>query len=101
MKVVLKPSVLDAIYERISDAKRCNRKVDYILVTRQEYDEVRCEAVPNWALSAAAIPRDVTVRTVELEHPYKKYDSYRFASYETLYGFPLYVVPPEYISNKE
>ena len=38
MKVVLKPTVIDEIYERIDDAKRNHREVAHILVLRSQFE---------------------------------------------------------------
>jgi hypothetical protein len=97
MKVVLKPSILDEIYKRIRDAEMSHRKVDYILVTPQEYDDVRYQARPDLGLSPSSMPSDAKFQTIELDSPYQRYSKIRFASHDTLFGFPLYVVPPEYI----
>lgn len=96
MKVVLKPTVIDAIYERIDDAKRRNREVDYILVTSEEYAEiVRWSSSPQ--RSAHISPSYEAFQTISLENLHQKHATKRFASQGKLLGFTLYVVPPEYI----
>ena len=96
MKVVLKPSILDAIYNRIKEADARNRKVDYILVTPEEFDEIRYEASPNISpLSMGRNPcAEVEFKTVTLTNRCDPHGPKRtFASHNTLFGYPLYVVP--------
>jgi len=98
MKVVLKPSILDEIRKRIQEAMMNHRRVDYILVTPQEYDDVRNQVSPSWyGLTSSSMPSDATFKIIELDHAYERYAKRRFASHETLMGYPLYVVPSEYI----
>jgi len=97
MKVVLKPSIIDEIYKRIRDAEMGHRKVDYILVTPEEFDEIRYQARPN--LSPVAMDyrnpfAEVSFKTVTLTDRTDPCGPKRtFASHNTLFGYPLYVVP--------
>jgi len=96
MKVVLKPTVLDEIYERIDDATRRNRKVAHILVTPEEYAEiVRWSASPP--RSANLSPSADKLPTILLENPHQNYAARRFTAHTKFLDLPLYVVPPEYI----
>lgn len=97
MKVVLKPTILDAIYERLDDAKRRNREVAHILVTPEEYAEL-VRWSPSELRSANLSPNADKLPTVLLENTHQNYAARRFTSHTKFLEFPLYVVPPEYIS---
>jgi hypothetical protein len=90
MQVVLKPSVLDEIHKRLSEADRRNRKVDHIIVSPEEYAELRGNIAcpPMFSQNPC-----VEMKTITLGRGLERM---RFASRETLYDYPLYVVPAEY-----
>lgn len=100
MKVVLAPSILDEIYRRIHDAERSRRKVEHILVTPSEYDQVCHEIRPHWmdmplSASSASETKFKTVSLLPKNQDYSR--RLTFVPHGKLFGFDVYIVPPEYI----
>lgn len=112
MKVVLKETVFDRIVERIRQARRDNRKVDYIVVSETEYRELRDDARLYSALSnclkfaaPGEVQRDATFRTWEFRlRPQRNHRPplppyIRVASFEEFMGYPLVAVPDDYMPD--
>lgn len=95
MKVVLKASICEAIHARLIEAQRRNRKVDYILVTPEEYADLRREV--NSPLGWGHAPTD-SFRTIELKNPSptREYPYVRFPIAGQYQGFDLFVVPSRF-----
>lgn len=107
MKVVLKTTVLDRIIEDIDKARRAGRLVDYVLVTPEEYAQLRNDGRADRVVENNLYrfpPRDVspcdTFKTWDFAyqgtHPNLHGRSIRVPGNETIYGYPLLVVPAEY-----
>ena len=104
MQVVLKPSVIDAIHKRLAEAERQYRKVDHIIVTPEEFNEIKYMTdvrVSFLSPLSKVVDPYMTFKTIELKHPTKVGQRMRFASHETLFGHPLYVVPAEFTSSHD
>ena len=113
MKVVLKVTVYDRIYADILKAQRDRREVDYVVVSREEYDELRLDYrsygalesphlrfVANPAEATKAMDAKYTVYTFERMTPLSRDSDYRVIrvpSHETFMGKPLVVVPKEFM----
>lgn len=100
MKVVLAPSILDEIYSRIRDAERSRRTVEHILVTPSEYGQVCREVRPHWmdmpmSGASASEAKFTTVSLLPKNQDYSR--RMTFAPHGKLFGFDVYIVPPEYI----
>jgi hypothetical protein len=113
VKVVLKVTVYDRIYADIQKAQRERREVDYVVVSREEYAELRLDDrsygalespyslfVANPAEAVKAMDAKYTVyefrRTAPRTSP-SDYEVIRSPSHETFMGKPLVVVPKEYM----
>jgi hypothetical protein len=99
MKAVFKKTALDRLYEIIEDAARNRKKIDYLLLTPQEFDEVRDACSFPWKLYHDASPcPDMSIRTVELQHKSRHWaDARRFmVSTYKFHGFDIVVAPSEY-----
>jgi hypothetical protein len=105
MKVHLKETVLDRIIERVYQAKRDNRVVEYITVTPPEYAELRNDGRARVYVQndySFMRPSDIdcgatTLDTLDFDVKPKAGDCmgqrYRVASHEKFMGVPLFVVP--------
>lgn len=108
MKVVLKASVLEAIQKRIDEAKRNRREIEHIIVSEEEYAQLRHECYRgeldmgfNNYMRNPCAEMSMTMRTIDLDDPSypnsARNPKMRFASRnEKLYGFDLYVVPARF-----
>lgn len=101
MKVVLKASILDAIYKRIEAAKRDRREILHIIVTEEEYAQLRHECYRgelDMGFSFYNKPDfNMTVKTIDLDDPDRRdYGRTRFLTREKLLGYDLYVVPERF-----
>lgn len=105
MKVVLQTTVLDRIREDIRKADQTGRRVDYIAVTQDEYNDLRSDVrvrglmTNAWdfpSYSASMAEATFHTRDFEKRSGYIGQSRMRFASREQLYGSPLFVVPQEY-----
>ena len=110
MKVHLKLTVLDRIREKLSNVERQNRKAEAITVTRAEYAELQADErlwgvlgrpCFNFVPGPGTEP-DARVYHTRDFHPlvgsqYRHHRTIRVASYESLYGVPLFVVPEGYV----
>lgn len=109
MYVHARKSALELVIERITELKRQNRIPEYVLVTRDEYTEIRDDRRvysylenPMTRWDPKSMPLESKVNTVTLKHrrPERysdRYQHYTFASHESFMGLPLYVVPAEYM----
>lgn len=113
MKVVLKVTVYDRIYNDILKAKHDRREVDYVVVSHEEYKELRLDyrsydALESPHLRFVANPAEAREfmdakykvyefrRTAPRTSP-SDYEVIRAPSHETFMGKPLVVVPKEYM----
>lgn len=117
MKVVLKPSLLSRVWDRIKAARRDNREIDYILLTDVEYTQLRCETrkgeyrdefellpFPSGPSDTAAQAADAKLFTLQLRdpwfvnHPYYRGgpEYVKFARRGELFGCSVYVVPERF-----
>lgn len=113
MKVVLKETVFDRIMERIHQARRDNRKVDYIVVSETEYRELRQDDRHYYMMSnclkfaaPGEVQRDAKFRTWEFRLRKEHWNDRRFgaecvrvASSEEFMGYPLVAVPDDYMPD--
>lgn len=108
MKVVLKASILDEVHKRIAAAKRERRIIEHIIVTDEEYAQLRHECFRgelDMGFSMYSNPCaeiSLTVNTIELDDPDARHDRCcsprrRFLSREKLMGYDLYVVPARFL----
>jgi hypothetical protein len=102
MKAVYLRTATDRIYGLIVTAQRENRKIDYILLTPQEYDELRRDnhrdfSYPSYGKSYSDIC-NATYDTVTLEDKRYPYNRPFRAAVEpvTFQGYRLVVAPAEY-----
>lgn len=94
MQVVLKPSVIDEILKKLTDAERMNRKVDYIRVTPEEMDEIHHHVHGAFSWQYRGDKTDARYTTITLTDGRDPHGPKRtFASSYQLFGHPLYVVP--------
>ncbi|BAP34915.1 hypothetical protein AVU43_gp21 [Ralstonia phage RSJ5] len=109
MKVILKTTVVDRILESLSAARRDRREPDCIVVTHEEYAELRKDMRGDYVLQsrlAACLTRSdpptydpIPVRYFERINHYCYPDARRCiaaVSDYTFHGIPLYVIPKEY-----
>lgn len=111
MHVAIKQTVLDRILKRIGEIKLQNREPEYVVVSHEEYDELRSDRrmwrytapCPSLLSQYRHSVADVSIRTREFPlrdshrgrpdtHPF-----IRTYSRETFMDLPLYVVPSEYM----
>lgn len=110
MKVVLKTTVLDRINEDIAKAKQAGRLVDYVLVTPEEFSQLRYDLRADRVI-ASTVFRYVAGPQEVVQDPttFKCWDfayqgvtpqlhgrRIRVTSSDTIHGYPLLVVPAEY-----
>lgn len=111
MKLVFKDSIFDILNKRIYDAKRANKKIDYILVTEEEYADMRADRDymhcmdyrvnynPCAEINLGSM--DATFRTIRLEEPSRGRPGSRpyvnFASHLKFQGYDIYVVPARFM----
>lgn len=98
MKAVFKKTAVDKLYEILANAERDRKKIDYLLLTPEEYDEVRHYCTYPWALQHSYEISDMTVRIVELTPRGRDWRStYRFpVSPYKFHGHDIVVAPAEY-----
>lgn len=110
MKVVLKVTVYDRISADIQKAHHDRRVVDYVVVSQQEYDELRVDDRSYGALESPYmrftpnhdIAADATMRVYTFERTTPRTtaagrNAIQVVSYETFMGKPLVVVPKEFL----
>ena len=111
MKVVPKPSILARISKEIGELSSKGREPDYIVLTRKEFDELRNEVRvhtvyrSSWDCLLDKDPKAIGCATfVAREFPlrpdwkatHRGAEFIRVPQEGTLFGHPLFVVPPEY-----
>lgn len=101
MKAIFKKTAVDRIYEIISNASRYNKKIDYILVTPEEFLELRMDYRVFSPTSRFSNHSDseVEFRCVDLENKERPGCSgrYRFPIEPMQFnGFDIVVAPKEF-----
>jgi len=101
MKVVYKKTILDKLNEKKLEAERSRKKIDYFLLTPEEWDELRSvclwELTPTYDFSRwndPSPPKAVSYETVELGSGYRK-TRFIFQHY-TVLGERIVVAPTEF-----
>jgi hypothetical protein len=111
MKIVFQDSIIDIIAKRLHEGRAANKKAQYILITEEEYAELRsdhrffqhCDDGMRAYFSASSpseAMRNETVRTIELVDPAanrQQRSHYRFMSTMKFQGVDVYVVPARFM----
>jgi hypothetical protein len=106
MKVVFKVTVYDRIVERLHEGVRQGRKPEYIVVTREEYAELRNDERTysslsprfNYLTPSERAPAEATFTVREFPRTsggdcLNRHDRIRVVSHENFQGVPLFGVP--------
>ncbi|SEJ84829.1 hypothetical protein [Achromobacter sp. NFACC18-2] len=108
MHVAIKQTVLDKILKRIHEIKRDNREPEYIVVSHEEYAELRADRrwhayvdYPTFGFVSTS-PADVQLtcetRTFERQRgPRTGHPFIKALTNAKLMGYPLYAVPAEFV----
>lgn len=104
MKAVYKKTILDKLLELKYEADHKGKKIDYFLLTPQEWDELRNEReafyhiqYPMGMSTPNSRPTEVTYTYVDLKHRSDKYMTKRFMMIDmTIFGERIVVAPSEY-----
>jgi hypothetical protein len=100
MKAVFKKTALDKLHEILEDAERRRKKIDYLLLTPEEWDEVRPYVSYPWDVRTPCDPVSASFRIVELTPKGKDWRRpYRFPvqPYKLLgHDIDIVVAPAEY-----
>ncbi|MEJ1593518.1 hypothetical protein SMA75_20200 [Escherichia coli] len=111
MKVILKTTVIDRILKALSDARRDRREPDYIVVTHEEYDELRHDARSyhffHDAWQVRYVPPTEKIDTTDIirYRHFERIEHYRYPDSRRMItampsgkftGVDLYVIPKEY-----
>jgi hypothetical protein len=105
MKVVLKYTVYDRLRDEIEKAQAGRRLVDYVVVTNDEYVELRNDERADYSelspgyLTLSAEPQNATMEVKTFERKIQSIHRspyIRVVSREKFRGIPLYVVPQEF-----
>lgn len=101
MKVIYTKTILDKLLEKKIEAERSRKKIDYFLLTPDEWDELR--VVSKWELTPTYRPYEwndptppeaVLYETVDLGSGYRKT---RFiVQHYTIFGERIVVAPVEF-----
>lgn len=110
MKIVFKDSIFDVLSKRISDAHRANKKIDYILVTEEEYADMRADRYfmhhmdyrVNYGAPGDIGSMNATFKTIQLKEPDYPHRGARspymcFQSSIVFQGVDIYVVPKRFM----
>lgn len=106
MKAVYKVRAIDRVMELIQKAKREDRTIDYVMVTHDEYSELRMEHGLRYNMEPHFNSSSASIRTITLERPGYNYGaSPRFMHFPrmgemTFFGAELVMIPEQYHSWK-
>lgn len=101
MRVIYKKTVLDRILDEIHKAKAQRKEIEFILVTPQEFDEIRrdlsCYMRIEFDQSAYSM---VATSVIELKDPCSTRTYKYIRTGETIHGVEIVRVQPQHIHWK-
>lgn len=110
MKIVFKDSIFTILGQRIMDAKRANKRIDYILVTEEEYADMRGDRdfmhSMNYRINYGGAgdigSMNTSFKVIELKDPDYRGSPHhpqymRFASHCVFQGVDIFVVPSRFM----
>lgn len=107
MKAVYIKRAVDRVMELIQKAQYENRKIDYVMVTHAEYNELRAEHGLRYNMDYSVNPysNSATIRTITLENPGRSQYQQRYMQFPrmgevSLFGVELVMIPEQYHSWK-
>jgi hypothetical protein len=107
VKVVLKHTVYDRLYAELEKADAGRKLVDYVVVTQDEYEELKKDwrgaddlSYSYMRYNEMSDPQNATIefKTFErtVKRDWRESPYIRCVSHEQFRGVPLYVVPKEF-----
>jgi hypothetical protein len=95
MKAVFHKTAEERLLQLRVEADRTNRKIDYVLVTPEEYDEIRRSA-RDYYIDYRRVTEGLDIETVMLYRKGYTQPMRFMVRPETIYGLRIVVAPAEY-----